>query len=145
MDSFFLFPVVAKIVWTPATFFVAMAVVQTLLILIGFRMFDLEEEHRTVLSAAVGAVVINGVAYFMRDHSALGVIVHSVAIFGVLIALSSGSIKATFSVMAVMIVIYGAASNFVMERTDLLPEDFGGIVEAIAIGGVEAEPLTETY
>ncbi len=133
----------AALVWTPITFYVAMGIFHTLAILIGFRLLHIDPENNTIVGAVIGAVIINVIAYFVRDYGIVSIIVQIGVMFGMLVAVASGeALKA--SLMAIlMLAAYGGAATVLIPRTPLTEDQIGGFAKVILAGGLKEEAMTE--
>ncbi len=134
---------IAAITWTPSTFYIAMGIVHTILILIGFRMLQVDVEHNSFVGAVLAAVIINVVAYFVRDTGIVGIMIAGSVIFGMLVAIASGEALKAALMAAVLVVGYGLVGSFITQRTPLTVDDIAGFPRVVMTGGLEAEPITE--
>ena len=82
----------ALITWTPTTFYVAAAIIQTVVFLAGFRILGVDPEHNTFVGALLGAAIANIVAFFLRDAGLFGILAAGAVHFGLLVAISSGEV-----------------------------------------------------
>jgi hypothetical protein len=139
------FPLVAEalITWTPTTFYVAAAIIQTIVFLAGFHLLGVDPEHNTFVGALLGAAIANIVAFFLRDAGLFGILAAGAVHFGLLVAISSGEVLKSVMVFAVSMSVYGLMGTFVLPRTPLNVNDIAGLPRVIMTGGMEAEPITE--
>lgn len=143
-DLFSQSPLAASaITWTPVTFYVAMGIIHTLVVLIGFRVMQVDAEHNSFIGALLAAAVFNVVAYFVRDAGVIGVMITGAAIFGMTVMVSSGEALKAFFMTMMVIATYGIVGNFIVSRTPLNMDDLAGFPRVVTTGGLEAEPITE--
>ena len=133
----------SAITWTPVTFYVAMGIIHTLAILIGFRLLHVDVEHSSIVGAVLAAGVVNVVAFFCKDLGVIGILITGATIFGLLVAVSSGEALKMLGMSMAFIVLYGLAGTFIVERTPLSIDDIAGFPRVVTTGGLEAEPITE--
>ncbi|MGM0558308.1 MAG: hypothetical protein ACQEVA_18130 [Myxococcota bacterium] len=133
----------ALITWTPTTFYVAAAIIQTVVFLVGFRLLGVDPEHNTFVGALLAAAIANIVAFFLRDAGLFGILTTGAVHFGLLVAVSSGEVLKSVFVFAVSLAVYGLMGTFVLPRTPLHVDDIAGLPRVIMTGGMEAEPITE--
>lgn len=133
----------AAITWTPLTFYVAMGILHTILILFGYRAMGVDTEHNTFIGALIAAVIINVGAYFLRDGGVIGIMAAGALIFGLLVAVTSGEVGKSFLMCVLVIAAYGALGFFLVPRTPLQIDDLGGFTRVVMTGGMKAEPITE--
>jgi hypothetical protein len=132
------------ITWTPVTYYVAMGIIHTLLVLLGFRAMQVDEENNTFVGAIISAVVIGLTGYFTRDFGVVGVMVYGAVTFGILVAVTSGEALKSFFMLCLVIATYFIGGNFFLEpRTPLTLDQVGGMTRVVMTGGLEAEPMTE--
>ena len=131
----------ALITWTPSTFYIASGLLQTIVIWVGFRLMQVDPDNNTVIGAIIAGVVINLVAYFTRDYGLAGVLGTGAAIFGILVAVTSGEALKAAMMAAVCMAVYAGLGTVVVPRTPLTPELIGGLPAVILKGGLEAEPM----
>lgn len=133
----------SAITWTPVTFYVAMGIIDTLIVLFGFRLMQVDAEHNSFIGAILAAALFNVVAYFVRDTGVIGIMITGAVIFGMLVMVSSGeALKAFFLTMIVM-AAYGVVGSFIVKRTPLNMDDLAGFPRVVTTGGLEPEPITE--
>ena len=135
--------IISPIIWTEAHFYVAMAVVDFLAIMLLFRVMHVDPEHNTILGAIVAACAINGVAFFVRDLGIIGIMIQIAVIYGALVLVSSGEALKSLAVGLACIGLFGALASFLIPRTPLSAEAIGGFSEIILQGGLQAEPIDE--
>ena len=133
----------SSIEWTPVTFYVAMGIIHTLAVLIGFRILQVDVEHNSLIGAVLAAGLINVIAYFLRDTGVVGILITGAAIFGLLVAISSGEALKAFGLTLAFMALYGIVGSFVVKRTPLSIDDLAGFPRVVTTGGLEAEPITE--
>jgi len=133
----------SAITWTPVTFYVAAGIVQTILVLIAFRILQVDVEHNSFIGSAIAVGVYTVVAYFFRDAGVIGAMVTGAAVFGMLVFVTSGEALKALMVSFVVFASYGLLGNFIVSRTPLNMDDIAGIPRVISTGGLEAEPITE--
>lgn len=133
----------SAITWTPVTFYVAAGIVQTILVLIAFRVLQVDVEHNSFIGAAIGVAAFSVVAYFFRDAGVIGAMVTGASIFGMLVFVTSGEALKALMVSALVIASYGLLGNFIVSRTPLNIDDIAGLPRVVLTGGLEAEPITE--
>jgi hypothetical protein len=133
----------ALITWTPTTFYVAAAIIQTGIFLGGFHLLGVDPEHNTFVGALLGAAIANIVAFFLRDAGLFGILAAGAVHFGMLVAISSGEVLKSVFVFVVSLAVYGLMGMFVLPRTPLHIDDIAGLPRVIMTGGMEAEPITE--
>lgn len=133
----------ALITWTPVTFYVAAAILQTIVFLGGFHLLGVDPEHNTFIGALLGAGIANVVAFFLRDAGLFGILATGAVHFGLLVAISSGEVLKSVGVFIASLAIYGLMGMFVLPRTPLHVNDIAGLPRVIMTGGMEAEPITE--
>lgn len=133
----------SAIQWTPVTFYVAMGIIHTLAILIGFRLLHVDVEHSSIVGAVLAAVVVNVVAYFCKDLGVVGILITGATIFGLLVAVSSGEALKMLGMSFLFIALYGIVGGFIVQRTPLTIDDIAGFPRVVTTGGLEAEPITE--
>ena len=135
--------VAAAITWTPTTFYVASAIVQTLVILAAFRMLQVDTENNSFVGAAMAAGVFCGVCFAFKDAGVIGAIFSGAAIFGMLVLVTSGEALKSAGVMFAVVAVFGLFGDFIAKRTPLTIDDIGGVSRIVLTGGLEAEPMTE--
>ncbi len=135
--------VLAALVWTPVTFYVAMGILHILAILIGFRLLHIDPENNTFVGAVIAGVVINVIAYFVRDLGVVSVMIQLVVVFGMLVMVASGEAFKGLLMSAILLGSYGAVATFVIPRTPLDQRQIGGFAEVILEGGLKQSALTE--
>lgn len=139
-------PVMANllgITWTPMAFYITMAIVHTLVILLAFRALQLDAEYNTFIAALMAAVVANVIAFFLKDMGVLGVLGSSVGLFGMLVVISHVDVLKSGIVWIILMAVYWAVAWFILPRqNDLDIKQIAGIPQAIMQGGLEAEPIT---
>lgn len=145
MEAFFAHTILSEalITWTPVTFYVAAAIIQTLVFLGGFRLLGVDPEHNTFIGALLAAAIANIVAYFLRDAGLFGILATGAVHFGLLVAISSGEVLKAVMVFVVSLAVYGLMGIFVLPRTPLHVDQIAGLPRVIMTGGMEAEPITE--
>lgn len=129
--------------WTPATFYVASGIVNTIVVLVAFRVLQIDVEHNSFVGAGLAAAVFTAFAYFFRDAGVIGVMVTGTAVFGSLVFVSSGEALKSLGVAMLVFASFGGLGSFITARTPLTLDDIGGIPRVVLSGGLEAEPITE--
>lgn len=129
--------------WTPVTYYVIAAIMQFILIIVGFRLMGVDPEQNGVIGALVAAVGINVVQYFVRDTGVIGVMIVGATTFGLLAAVTSGEVMKAAFMTTLVIASYGALGTVVFPRTPLEMDDVNGFTRVVLTGGLEAEPITE--
>lgn len=139
-------PVMANllgITWTPMAFYITMAIVHTIVILLAFRALQLDAEHNTFIAALMAAVIANVVAFFLKDMGVFGILGSTAALFGMLVVISHVDVLKSGLVWIILMALYWAVAWFILPRqNDLYIEDIAGIPQVIMQGGLEAEPIT---
>ncbi len=135
--------IIAGLVWTPLTFYVAMGIIHILAILIGFRLLEIDPENNTFIGALIAGVVINVIAYFVRDLGIVSVMIQIVVVFGILVVIASGEALKNGIMAVVVLGSYGALATFIIPRTPLDQRQIGGFAEVILEGGLKQSALTE--
>ena len=127
--------------WTPTTFYIATGVIHTIVIWVGMQLFGADPEYNTIPAAMAAAAVGNVAAFMLRDYGIVGVI--STAGLYLLLLLISSGVDIFRTVIAFILVMgtYGAAGNFISQRTPLDAYAIGGIPKVIMTGGFKPEPL----
>lgn len=133
----------SAITWTPTTFYVAMGILHTILILAGFRLMQVDAEHNSFIGAILAAGVFNAIAFFTKDVGVVGILISGAAIFGLLVAVSSGEALKALGMTLLVIAMYGVVGQFIVSRTPLTIDDLAGFPRMVATGGLEPEPITE--
>ncbi len=138
-------PVLAKaaITWTPKTFYIAAGIVQAIVILITFKVLQVDPEHNTFVGAVIGAALCNLGAYALAPHGLFGVLAAGTAFFVMLVAISSGEVLKSAIAFMVLMAAYGGMGLFITHRTPLKAANIGGLPQVIITGGLKAEPITE--
>lgn len=139
------FPMIAEalITWTPVTFYVAAGIAQAITAYATFKLMGVDPENNTIIGAIIAAVVINLVAYFTRDYGLAGVLGTGAAIFGMLVAVTSGEALRAAFVAALCMGVYAGVGFVVVPRTPLTADKIGGLPAVMMKGGLEEEPLDE--
>ena len=133
----------AAIKWTPVTFYVATGIIDAIVIMFGYRLLQVDPEHNSFIGAVVAAALINVIGYFVRDTGLVGVLIHGGAIFGLLVAISSGEALKAGLMTGILVALYGGIGMFVLPRTPLTVDDVAGFTRVVMGGGLQAEPITE--
>ena len=144
-ETILTFPVTAEalITWTPLTFYIAAAIVHTILFLVGFRLAGVDPEHNTFVGAVLAAGIANGTAYFLRDFGLFGILASGAVHFAMLVAITSGEVLKSALVFLVAMAAYAGMGFFILPRTPLDVNKIGGLPRVIMTGGIEPEPITE--
>jgi hypothetical protein len=134
----------SALTWTPVTYYVAMGIIHTLIILLGFRAMQVDAENNTFIGALIAAGVIGVTGYFTRDFGVLGVMGFGVVGFGIIVAVTSGEALKSFIMFSVIIASFGIGGRFMVEpNTPLTLDQVNGMTRVVMTGGLEAEPMTE--
>jgi len=128
--------------WTPITYYVVAAIVQFVLIIVGFRMMGVDPEQNGVIGAVVAAVIINVVQYFVRDTGIVGVMIVGASTFAILAGVTSGEVMKAAFMTVLVIASYGGLGKVIFPRTPLEMDDVNGFTRVVLTGGLEAEPIT---
>lgn len=134
---------VAAITWTPLTFYVAMGILHSILILIGYRLLHVDPEHNTFIGAILAAAAINVIGYFVRDLGIVAVMIQIALVFGALVMIASGEALKAALMAVVLLASYGLAGQLLIPRTPLNQKQIGGIGAVILSGGLKEEAMTE--
>lgn len=130
--------------WTPTTFYIAAAVLHLVIILIMFRLLQLEPEYNTFIGALIAAGISNGIAFFLKDFEIFGVLGSGAVYFGLLVAISQADVLKAVYVWVVVIASYAGLAFLILPRAhDLTIEQIGGIPQVVMSGGLKAEPFTD--
>lgn len=133
----------SAITWTPVTFYVAMGIIHTIVVLLGYRILEIDAEHNSFVGAVLAAIAINVIGYFVRDVGVVGIMMSGATIFGMLVLVSSGEALKALGMSFVIFASYGLVGSFIVERTPLTIDDIAGVPRMVTTGGLEAEPITE--
>jgi len=129
-------PVVAEalITWTVETYYIAMAIVHFLVVIIGFKVLAIDAENNAFVSGlfVAGAAAASG--YFLKDTGLIGVIIISAAIFGTALATTAGDAIKSIVMTGVCLAMYAAVGYTVVPRTPLTPTQVGGFTKAFMVG-----------
>lgn len=138
-------PLVAAsaITWTPVTFYVASGIVNTIAVLLAFRMLQVDVEHNSFIGAVLAVVTFTVIGYFFRDAGVIGVMFTGAAVFGTLVFVTSGEALKSLAVTVLVFAVFGGLGSFISSRTPLTIDSIGGVPRVVATGGLEAEPITE--
>jgi hypothetical protein len=131
----------AMITWTPTTFYVAAAVVHTVVIWFGYQLLGGDREYNNVPSAMAAATVGNVAAYFMRDFGVVGVAGTFGAWFLLLIITSGIDLFRSFVVFILVMLSYWGLGTFIAQRTPLDAYTIGGVPKMEMTGGFQEEPI----
>ena len=134
----------AAITWTPVTYYVAAGILSCILILLAFRVLQVDPEFNTFVGAAIAAVLMSVAGYFFRDMGLVGIIVSGIAVLGGVAMASSGDMVKSLIVFGLILALYAGMGTWLVPRTRTLSVDqVGGLTRVILGGGLEAEPITE--
>jgi len=131
----------AMITWTPTTFYVAAAIVQTVVIWFGYQLLGGDREYNNVPSAMAAATVGNVIAYFMRDFGVVGVAGTFGAWFMLLILTSGIDLFRSLAVFFLVMLSYWGLGAFIVHRTPLDAYTIGGVPKVELTGGFQEEPI----
>ena len=139
-------PVLAQmaLTWTPMTYYILSAVVQVIVILVGFRVLHVDPETNSFVGAIFAAAAISAAGLFLRDAGVIGVIIVGGLTFAALAGITSGAILQSFILTAFVLASWGGLGKVVLPRTPLDLDDVGGFTRVFLTGGLEAEPITDT-
>ena len=132
-----MFPILlakALITWTPLTYYIAAALAHMVVIVVGFKLLQIDPEHNSILGGLICAGAIAAIAYFTRDEGLVGLLITAAAIFGGLIALSAGDALKSLLIAGLCIGVYIGLGSFVVPRTPLSYEGVGGFAKAYKLG-----------
>lgn len=135
--------VLSALVWTPITFYIAMGILHTLIILIGFRLLHIDPENNTFIGAVIAGIVINVIAYFVRDLGIASVMIQLVVVFGMIVMIASGEALKGVLMSAIILGSYGGVATIIIPRTPLDQRQIGGFAEVILEGGLKQSAMTE--
>ena len=129
--------------WTPEIFYGVAAIVQLVVILVGFRILSLPAEYNNFVGAVLVVVPAGLLAYFMRDMGLMGALLPSVGFFALLTLITRGDVLKSGLVWLFVLTVYWGMAAFILPRApDLYVDDLGGIPQMLVEGGFEAEPMT---
>lgn len=131
----------AMITWTPTTFYVAAAIVQTVVIWFGYQLLGGDREYNNFPSAMAAAAVGNVIAYFMRDFGVVGVAGTFGAWFLLLFVTSGVDLFRSLVVFVLVMLTYWGLGSFVVQRTPLDAYAIGGVPKVELTGGFQEEPI----
>ncbi len=149
MTSLFVLAESGGLTWTPETYYIVVAVVQLVAILLLYRLMNLPAEHNTFSHAAMVVVGANATAYFTMSQGVLSVILTSFALFILLALMTRGDVPKTivgwFVAMGVYWAVVMGALYAEEPDTEQLEEAFvqqlGPLPYAMMEGGLDAEPM----
>lgn len=133
----------ALITWTPATFYVAAALLQVPIIYGFFSLMHADSTHNTLSNAVLCAGVGNLIAFTLRHYGIFGVLGTVGAYFLMLVAISGLALFRSMAVLAAVSLFYAGSLFFVVARTPLTPTDIGGYPRILAEGEVESSPMDD--
>lgn len=131
----------AIITWTPTTFYIAAAIVQTAVIWFGYQVLGGDREYNNIPSAMAAATVGNVVAFFMRDFGVVGVAGTFGAWFLLLLLTSGVDLFRSLVVFILVMLSYWGLGSFIAPRTPLDASSIGGVPEVEMTGGFKEEPV----
>ncbi len=131
----------ALFAWTPTTFYIASAVVHTLVIWLGYQLLGGDREYNNFPSALGAAAVGNVLAYFLRDFGVVGVAGTFGGYFLLLLLTSGIDIFRTVVVFILVMSAYWGFGTIVVERTPLDVYSIGGVPQVEMTGGYKNEPI----
>ena len=142
MEELLVHPMLAKalITWTVETYYIVVAILHFIAVLVGFKLTNADSENNPIISALVVAVVTAAAGYFVRDNGLVGLMITGSVIFGSLLLVSAGDAIRSLVLTGVCIVVYAGVGYVVVPRTPLTAEQVGGFVNAF-MNGVNEEPL----
>ncbi len=130
----------ALITWTVETYYVAVAIVHFIAILVGFKLMHADTENNLIVGSLVVAIAAGVAGFFCRDMGLVGVIITGSTIFGLLLFISAGDALRSLVIAGVCIVVYAGLGNFLVPRTPLTSMQIGGFTSAF-MDGLDEEPL----
>lgn len=131
----------AAITWTPLTFYIAVALVQAVVIIAGFKLLQVDPEHNSIVGAIIAVVVIAAAGYLTRDTGLIAVIATGVALLGMLMLISGADALKSLVMSGVCLGVYFVVAQVVVPRTPLTIEQVGGITRVMMTGGIQDEPF----
>ncbi|MFU8805895.1 MAG: hypothetical protein ACNA8W_18930 [Bradymonadaceae bacterium] len=132
------------ITWTPMVFYIAMAIVHCISILLVFRIIQLDPEYNSFVSAALVAIVANVAAFFLKDFGVFGILASTSVLFALLATVTHFDMIKAIVAWAVMIALYWVVAWGVLPRTDdLTIEQIAGVSQVIMQGGLQTETFTQ--
>lgn len=130
------------ITWTPRTFYLASALVHSVLIFVGYRLLGADPQHNTVLTAIGCAAIGNLAAFVARSYGGVvGFTITAMAFYGLLLLGSGVDLFRSLLVFTLVLGSYGALGSLIAERTPLDAYDIKGVPKVIMTGGFKPEPL----
>lgn len=127
--------------WTPMTYYAVTCVVHTLVIVVGFKLLQVDPEHNSFIGAFVAAAIIAATGYFLSMQGLMGTLMTGGVAFGILVAVTAGDALKALVVTALCIASYGLMGSFITNRTTLTVEQIGGLTQVVIRGELDSEPL----
>lgn len=129
--------------WTPMTYYIVAGIMHMIVILVGFRLMQVDPENNTFVGAILAAGLINTGAFFLRDFGVVGAIAVAGLVFFLLAAISSGEVLKAFFMSFICIAAWGGMGQLLIPKTPLTVESVGGYTNIVMTGGMKAEPIRE--
>ena len=136
-------PMLAKalITWTVNTFYIASAILQFIVIIIGFKLTHADMESNIFIGAAVVVVATAVAGVMTRDMGLVGLMITGSTLFGSLLFVSAGDALRSLVVTGICIALYAGLGAFLIPRTPLTAAAVGGFVGAFE-NGLDEQPLS---
>lgn len=131
----------AAITWTPLTFYIAVAIVQAIVIVIGFKVLQVDPEHNAFIGALIAVVVIAAAGYLTRNTGLIAVIVTGIALLGMLMLISGADALKSLMLGSACLGVYFLVAQVVIPRTPLSVDQIGGMTKVMMTGGIADEPF----
>ena len=143
LDVLFSLPILAKaaITWTPLTFYVAVAILQTVVIIAGFKILQIDPEHNAFIGAIIAVVVIAAAGYLTRDTGLVAVIATGVALLGMMMLITGADALKSIMLASICLGTYFVVAQVVLPRTPLTVDAVGGMTKVMMTGGIADEPF----
>ena len=130
--------------WTPEVFYVVMAIVHLIVLLVGFRLMGVVGDYNKFVNALLVVVPANVIAFFTRDLGMIGVLITATVFFLFLVAGSRGDIGKSFVVWTLVILTYWGVAFYVVEvEYALQSEELGGIPYLFLEGEMDGHAVTQ--
>lgn len=135
-------PLLAKalITWTPLTFYVAVAIVHVVAIVIASRVLQVDEENNIFVGALIVGAAAAAAGYFLKGNGLVGLLVTGSTLFGTLLAVTAGDALKSLIIAGLCIATYAGVGQVVLPRTPLNTTDVGGFAQAF-MDGLEEEAI----
>lgn len=135
----------ALITWTPLTFYIAAGILQAIVIIVGFKVLQVDPENNTFIGAAIAAIAITAAGFLTRDMGLAGILITGCTIFGLVMAVSGFDALKSIIVAGICFGVYAGLGAVVIPRTPLTPGTIGGLPKAVITGTIEEEPVRENF